>query len=64
MRATKDSSAIFSRVFPKPVAEYLEIKRVNAGLSKPGEEDAATLETGKNLCALSQAYAASGSQGS
>jgi glyoxylase-like metal-dependent hydrolase (beta-lactamase superfamily II)/rhodanese-related sulfurtransferase len=49
---------------PRPVAEYLEIKRVNAGLSKPGEEDAAALETGKNLCALSQAYAASGSQGS
>jgi glyoxylase-like metal-dependent hydrolase (beta-lactamase superfamily II)/rhodanese-related sulfurtransferase len=48
---------------PKPVEEYLEIKRVNAGLSRPAEEDAAALETGKNICALSQAYAASGSQG-
>ncbi|MCB1114351.1 MAG: MBL fold metallo-hydrolase [Chlamydiia bacterium] len=35
--------------FPK---EYIEIKRVNLGLSKPDEEKAEELEQGKNLCAL------------
>ena len=44
---------------PKFIPEYVEIKRVNAGLSAPVEEDAATLELGKNVCALSQAYVAS-----
>jgi glyoxylase-like metal-dependent hydrolase (beta-lactamase superfamily II)/rhodanese-related sulfurtransferase len=45
---------------PKFIPEYVEIKRVNAGLSAPAEDDAAALETGKNVCALSQAYVASG----
>lgn len=45
---------------PKFIPEYVDIKRVNAGLLAPGEEDAATLELGKNVCALSQAYAVSG----
>jgi glyoxylase-like metal-dependent hydrolase (beta-lactamase superfamily II)/rhodanese-related sulfurtransferase len=45
---------------PKFIPEYLDIKRVNAGLLSPAEEDAATLELGKNICALSQAYAGSG----
>jgi glyoxylase-like metal-dependent hydrolase (beta-lactamase superfamily II)/rhodanese-related sulfurtransferase len=45
---------------PKFIPEYVDIKRVNAGLLTPSEEDAATLELGKNVCALSQAYAASG----
>jgi glyoxylase-like metal-dependent hydrolase (beta-lactamase superfamily II) len=39
--------------------EYLDIKRVNAGLLVPSEEDATMLELGKNLCALSQAYVTS-----
>ncbi len=43
---------------PAFVPEYVEIKRVNAGLLAPNEEDAATLELGKNACALAQAYAA------
>jgi glyoxylase-like metal-dependent hydrolase (beta-lactamase superfamily II)/rhodanese-related sulfurtransferase len=43
---------------PAFIPEYVDIKRVNAGLLSPGEDDAATLETGKNVCALSQAYAA------
>jgi glyoxylase-like metal-dependent hydrolase (beta-lactamase superfamily II) len=43
---------------PKFVPEYVDIKRVNAGLLAPAEEDAARLELGKNVCALSQAYAA------
>jgi glyoxylase-like metal-dependent hydrolase (beta-lactamase superfamily II)/rhodanese-related sulfurtransferase len=32
--------------------EYVEIKRVNAGLSHPDEEAASELELGKNICAL------------
>jgi glyoxylase-like metal-dependent hydrolase (beta-lactamase superfamily II)/rhodanese-related sulfurtransferase len=48
---------------PKFIPEYVEIKRVNAGLTTPGEEDAATLELGKNACALSQAHAVSGRGG-
>ncbi len=45
---------------PRFNPDYLDIKRVNAGLLKPAEEDAATLELGKNVCALSQAYTATG----
>jgi len=45
---------------PRFIPEYVDIKRVNAGLLAPAEEDAATLELGKNVCALSRAYAASG----
>jgi glyoxylase-like metal-dependent hydrolase (beta-lactamase superfamily II)/rhodanese-related sulfurtransferase len=45
---------------PKFIPEYVDIKRVNAGLLTPPEEDTATLELGKNVCALSQAYVASG----
>jgi glyoxylase-like metal-dependent hydrolase (beta-lactamase superfamily II)/rhodanese-related sulfurtransferase len=40
---------------PPPVAEYTDIKRVNAGLRSVNEEDASTLECGKNICALSKA---------
>ena len=43
---------------PAFIPEYVDIKRVNAGLLSPSEDDAVTLETGKNVCALSQAYAA------
>ena len=39
---------------PRFVPEYMDIKRVNAGLLKPTEEDAWALELGKNACALSQ----------
>jgi glyoxylase-like metal-dependent hydrolase (beta-lactamase superfamily II)/rhodanese-related sulfurtransferase len=44
---------------PKAIPEYVDIKRVNAGLLAPTEEEATTLELGKNVCALSQAYALS-----
>jgi glyoxylase-like metal-dependent hydrolase (beta-lactamase superfamily II)/rhodanese-related sulfurtransferase len=44
---------------PKFIPEYVDIKRANAGLLTPNEDEAATLELGKNVCALSQAYAAS-----
>jgi glyoxylase-like metal-dependent hydrolase (beta-lactamase superfamily II) len=37
--------------FPK---EYVEIKRVNAGLVEPSEDEASELELGKNICALSE----------
>ena len=36
--------------------QYIEIKRVNGGLSHPDEEAASELELGKNVCALSTAY--------
>ena len=39
--------------FPK---QYVDIKRVNAGLLHPNEESASELELGRNLCALSGAY--------
>ena len=35
--------------------EYVEIKRVNIGLTTPNEEQASELELGKNICALSNA---------
>lgn len=34
--------------------EYVEIKRVNIGLSSPTEEQASELELGKNICALAE----------
>ncbi|HEU5401345.1 MAG TPA: MBL fold metallo-hydrolase [Terriglobales bacterium] len=43
---------------PKFNPDYVQIKRVNAGLVSPPEEDIETLELGKNVCALSQAYKA------
>lgn len=43
---------------PKFIPEYVDIKRVNAGLLAPDEDAASTLETGKNICALAQAYEA------
>jgi hypothetical protein len=41
---------------PRFIPEYVDIKRINAGLLAAGENDASTLELGKNVCALSQAY--------
>jgi glyoxylase-like metal-dependent hydrolase (beta-lactamase superfamily II)/rhodanese-related sulfurtransferase len=40
-------------VFPP---QYVDIKRVNAGLLVPDEEKAQELELGKNVCALADAY--------
>ncbi len=39
--------------FPK---QYVDIKRVNAGLLTADEDTASELELGKNICALAQAY--------
>jgi len=41
---------------PEFPEEYIDIKRVNAGLLEAGEAKASELELGKNICALSQAY--------
>jgi len=43
---------------PKFNPDYVQIKRANVGLVSPSEEDIETLELGKNVCALSQAYKA------
>lgn len=41
---------------PTMPEQYIEIKRVNAGLVEPDEEGMSELELGKNICALSEAY--------
>ena len=41
---------------PRFIPEYVDINRVNAGLLAAEDDAASTLETGKNVCALSQAY--------
>ena len=60
LQRTSDSEFIryLLESLPKSVREYVEIKRVNAGLSSPAEDDAATLELGKNVCGLAQAQMA------
>lgn len=42
---------------PQMPEQYIEIKRVNIGLTQPDEQTASELELGKNVCALSDAYA-------
>jgi glyoxylase-like metal-dependent hydrolase (beta-lactamase superfamily II)/rhodanese-related sulfurtransferase len=41
---------------PTMPSQYVQIKRVNAGLVTPDEHEASELELGKNICALSTAY--------
>ncbi len=41
---------------PEMPEQYVDIKRVNAGLLEPDEERAQELELGQNVCALSTAY--------
>lgn len=41
---------------PQMPEQYVEIKRVNIGLTNPDEKAASELELGKNICALSDAY--------
>jgi glyoxylase-like metal-dependent hydrolase (beta-lactamase superfamily II) len=38
---------------PRFIPEYVDIKRINAGLLAAGEDDPSALELGKNVCALS-----------
>ena len=37
---------------PPFLPEYVDIKRVNAGLLAPSEDEASQLELGKNVCGL------------
>ncbi len=41
---------------PEFPPQYVDIKRVNAGLLQPDDEKANELELGKNICALASAY--------
>lgn len=41
---------------PDMPEQYIEIKRVNIGLTHPDEDAASELELGKNVCALADAY--------
>lgn len=41
---------------PQFPPQYVDIKRVNAGLLKPTEDEASELELGRNICALADAY--------
>ena len=57
IQAQKDDSRFVEYILsslPKFPAEYVEIKRVNAGLKAVDESAAAELEIGKNVCALSE----------
>lgn len=41
---------------PKFPPQYIDIKRVNAGLLAPTDDESSELELGRNICALSHAY--------
>lgn len=62
LRMTQASEEAFVQYIlgslPEFPPQYVEIKRVNAGLLVVDEEKASELELGKNVCALAQAYAA------
>ena len=49
-------SFIMARL-PEFPPQYVDIKRVNTGLLRPGEEHASELELGRNVCALAEAAA-------
>jgi glyoxylase-like metal-dependent hydrolase (beta-lactamase superfamily II)/rhodanese-related sulfurtransferase len=50
----EDFSAFVLGNLPVFPPQYVEIKRVNIGLSHPSEEQAEELELGKNICALAK----------
>ena len=52
----EDFVAYILASLPEFPDEYVEIKRVNAGLVEVKEARASELELGKNICALAQAY--------
>jgi glyoxylase-like metal-dependent hydrolase (beta-lactamase superfamily II) len=54
-RSLAEFSEYVLRNLPTFPEEYVEIKRVNAGLVQPDEETASELELGKNICALADA---------
>ena len=51
-RSQQEFVAEIMKNLPSFPPEYIEIKRVNLGLSVPEEEQVAELELGKNLCAV------------
>lgn len=56
--ATKDRATFIDyilRSLPPAMPQYAEIKRVNAGLVTVNDDEAETLETGRNVCALAHA---------
>ncbi|MBX0330922.1 MBL fold metallo-hydrolase [Oscillochloris sp. ZM17-4] len=53
-RTLEEFSAFVLSHLPVFPPEYVEIKRVNIGLSTPTEEQASELELGKNICALAE----------
>lgn len=60
-KAREDESDFVAYILaslPEFPDEYIDIKRVNAGLLDVGESRASELELGKNICALAQAYEA------
>lgn len=62
LRITREGEDAFVQYIlgslPEFPSQYVEIKRVNAGLLVVDEEKASELELGKNVCALAQAYEA------
>jgi len=60
-KTEEDFVAYILASLPKFPEEYVDIKRVNAGLVNVGEGRASELELGKNVCALAQAYEESSS---
>jgi glyoxylase-like metal-dependent hydrolase (beta-lactamase superfamily II)/rhodanese-related sulfurtransferase len=62
LRMTQTSEEAFVQYIlgslPEFPPQYVEIKRVNAGLLAVDEEKASELELGKNVCALAHAYKA------
>ena len=60
-RALGDGAAFASYIaasLPVFPPQYVDIKRVNAGLMEVAEDRASELELGKNVCALSAAHPA------
>ncbi|MFQ5350896.1 MAG: MBL fold metallo-hydrolase [Thermoanaerobaculia bacterium] len=55
-RSEEEFVAYILASLPEFPEEYVEIKRVNAGLVEVEEAKASELELGKNICALAQAY--------
>jgi len=54
-KSEEDFVAYILASLPKFPEEYIDIKRVNAGLLAVGESKASELELGKNICALAEA---------
>jgi len=59
-RVAEDRDAFVQHLLRHPLQvppQYVQIKRVNAGLAEAGEEQSFELEIGKNVCGLSASHA-------